>query len=89
MEPAICGVPVLFGPFNHSFAQVARELERAGGGRMVSSAAELREVLRSLCADRDAASRMGTAARAVVLAGQGGTARNVSLVQGLLEQRSH
>lgn len=89
MEPAIYGVPVLFGPFNSSFAHVARELESSEGGKVVRSAAELREALCRICEDSVAAARMGAAAREVVLAGQGGTARNLDLVRGLLEQRSH
>lgn len=89
MEPAICGIPVLFGPFNYSFAQVARALELAGGGQTVHSGAALRAAFEMISADRDAAARMGEAARAVVLAGQGATARNVELIRPLLEQRSH
>ncbi|MGD2168348.1 MAG: glycosyltransferase N-terminal domain-containing protein [Gammaproteobacteria bacterium] len=89
MEPAICGVPVLFGPYNYSFAQVAGELRRAGGGSEVRTVTELREALLEISSDSHAGARMGAAARAVVLAGQGGTARNLDLVRGLLEQCSH
>jgi 3-deoxy-D-manno-octulosonic-acid transferase len=89
MEPAICGVPVLFGPYNYSFAQVATELERTAGGRLVRSSKELRAALAKICADPDFAARMGAAARAVVIAGQGATARNLELIRGLLEPRRY
>ena len=89
MEPAICGVPVLFGPYNYSFAQVATELERAGGGQLVHNAGELRDALARVCADPEMAAHMGAAARDVVLAGRGATARNLMLIRGLLEPRRH
>jgi 3-deoxy-D-manno-octulosonic-acid transferase len=89
MEPAICGVPVFFGPWNYSFAEIARELERAGGGREVRDAEQLRLALGEVARDSALAARMGQAARRVVLAGQGAAARNIDLVFGLLERGTH
>ena len=89
MEPAICAVPVLFGPYNYSFADIAAELARRDGGRQVSDAAQMRAALLELVADSALAERMGAAARGVVLDGQGATAGNLALVFGQLEQGSH
>ena len=89
MEPAINGVPVFFGPYNYSFADIASALALAGGGREVSGAADLRRELLAVCADSSLAARMGAAARRVVLDGQGAVKRNLELVFALLEQGSH
>ena len=89
MEPAICAVPVLFGPHNYSFADIARELVQRNGGAQVRDAAELRGLLTRLHRDPSLAVSMGEAARSVVLAGQGATALNLDLVRGLLEQGRH
>ena len=85
MEPAVLGVPVLFGPHNTSFAETARALEAAGGGLRVQDAGQIGAALTALCANREARLRMGASARAVVLAAQGATARNSALLRALLD----
>jgi 3-deoxy-D-manno-octulosonic-acid transferase len=85
MEPAILGVPVLFGPHNYSFRETAAELVASGGGMLVHDKAELAATLTTLLADRAARARMGERAREVVLRGQGATSRNCALLQTLLE----
>ena len=42
MEPAILGVPVLFGPYNFSFKETVDDLLAADAGKLVRDAAELR-----------------------------------------------
>jgi 3-deoxy-D-manno-octulosonic-acid transferase len=89
MEPAICGIPVLFGPFNSSFAQVARDLVSQGGGMLVRTSGELRQALGTICGNAEKVAHMGAAARDVVLAGRGATARNLALIRRLLERGRH
>ena len=43
MEPAIFGVPVLFGPYNFSFKETVDDLLAADAGKLVRDAVELRE----------------------------------------------
>ena len=86
MEPAICGVPVVFGPYNYSFADIAQTLVNNDGGLEVRDAAALRTALQALQRDPPRATSMGAAARRIVEAGQGATARNLSLVAAQLEQ---
>ena len=46
MEPAIFGVPVLFGPYNFSFKETVDDLLAADAGKLVRDAAELRAARR-------------------------------------------
>jgi 3-deoxy-D-manno-octulosonic-acid transferase len=87
MEPAIRGVPVLFGPYNFSFKETVEALLEARGGVLVRDVSELRAALTALIANADARTRMGRAAKEVVLRGQGATARNHALITALLEGR--
>ncbi|HET7609483.1 MAG TPA: glycosyltransferase N-terminal domain-containing protein [Gammaproteobacteria bacterium] len=80
MEPAILGVPVLFGPYNFSFKETVEDLLAADAGKLVRDAAELRAVVASLVADRDARRELGSRARRVVEAKRGATARNYALL---------
>jgi len=85
MEPAILGLPVLFGPYNFSFKETVDALLEGRGGALVRDAEELRAALATLLADASERMRMGRAARKVVLRGQGATARNHALIEALLE----
>jgi 3-deoxy-D-manno-octulosonic-acid transferase len=87
MEPAILGVPVLFGPYNFSFKETVDDLLAADAGRLVRDAAELTAAVVALVTDRDARRELGQRARQVVLAGQGATARNYALLARWLGAR--
>jgi 3-deoxy-D-manno-octulosonic-acid transferase len=87
MEPAIRGLPVLFGPYNFSFKETVDALLDARGGVLVRDAQELRAALATLLTDAGARARMGRAAKEVVLRGQGATERNHALVAALLDRR--
>ena len=84
MEPAILGLPVLFGPWNTSFAETARALRQAGAGAMVRDAGELARALLPLLDDGAARREMGARAREVILGRQGATERNYALLRSLL-----
>ena len=84
MEPAVLGLPVLFGPYNYSFRETADDLVRSDAGVMVSNAAELATALASLVRDPDRRRAMGGRARQVVLRGQGATQSNYAMIGALL-----
>jgi 3-deoxy-D-manno-octulosonic-acid transferase len=84
MEPAVLGVPVLFGPYNFSFKETVEDLLAADAGKLVRNADELRAVVCALAADRDARRALGIRAQRVVEAGRGATARNYALLAQLL-----
>jgi 3-deoxy-D-manno-octulosonic-acid transferase len=86
MEPAIRGLPVLFGPYNFSFKETVDALLEAQGGVLVRDARELRAALSNLLTDAATRARMGRAAKEIVLRGQGATARNHALIAALLER---
>jgi 3-deoxy-D-manno-octulosonic-acid transferase len=83
MEPAILGVPVLFGPFNFSFKETVDDLLTANAGRMVHDARELGDALARLVVDAAERRELGLRAQRVVRAGQGATARNYELLRAL------
>lgn len=88
MEPAILGLPVLFGPYNFSFKETVQALLHADAGVLVQDALELTNALVELVEDAPRRLAMGRRAREVVLAGQGATARNFALLRDLLASRS-
>ena len=84
MEPAIAGVPVLFGPHHSSFFETAAALVESGGGAEVRTWEELaRHVIR--LADNDTERcHMGERARAAIASRQGATEENYALLRPLL-----
>ncbi len=80
IEPAIQGVPVLFGPHHFSFRDTVDDLLAAGGGVKVGNAGELLEALGQLVADAGQRRRMGRRAREAILQRRGATARNYDLL---------
>ena len=84
MEPAIAGVPVLFGPHHSSFAETAAALVEAGAGAVVRDGEEISRNLLRLVEDEAGRRRMGEKARAAILSRQGATERNYALLRPLL-----
>ena len=85
IEPAVRGLPVLFGPHHFSFRDTVDDLLAAQAGIEVGDAEELRETLGQLMIDGDRRRRMGRRARDVVLRRQGATDRNVALLAPILQ----
>jgi len=84
MEPAILGVPVLFGPYNFSFKETVEDLLARDAGILVRDSKELEHALEALLADEELRRAIGERARQVVLHGQGATARNFALLTRVL-----
>jgi 3-deoxy-D-manno-octulosonic-acid transferase len=85
MEPAILGVPVIFGPYNFSFKDTVSDLLAADAGMQVATTAELTHSLERLISDAAARHAMGQRARRVVLDTQGATDRNYALLTPYLQ----
>lgn len=85
MEPAILGVPVVFGPYNFSFKETVEDLLAADAAVLVRDAAELAQALVSLVADERRRRSLGQRGRQVMLHGQGATQRNYALLSRVLE----
>lgn len=83
LEPAICGVPTLFGPSMRNFEEEAECLMISGAG-MVHTWAELHDRLSELLANPELCTRVGQA-QASWARSQGGAAeRNAALIVQLL-----
>jgi 3-deoxy-D-manno-octulosonic-acid transferase len=87
MEPAAHGLPVLFGTHNYSFKDTVEDLLAARAGILVRNETELTDALVRVVTDRVEREAIGARARAVVLRGQGATARNYALIAELLGER--
>jgi 3-deoxy-D-manno-octulosonic-acid transferase len=87
MEPAILGVPVLFGPYNFSFKETVDDLLAADAGKLVRDASELARAVVALAADGAARRTLGMRGQRVIEAGRGATARNYALLAELLRVR--
>ena len=85
MEPAILGLPVLFGPHNFSFRETVTDLLAADAGILVGDRDDLAAALARLVTSTQARQDMGRRARQVVLDGRGASERNFELLLPLLE----
>jgi 3-deoxy-D-manno-octulosonic-acid transferase len=85
MEPAILGIPVLFGPHNFSFQETVADLLAMDAGIMVRDRDELAVALAELVASGTRRAEMGQRARQVVLDGQGACRRNLELLKPILD----
>lgn len=87
MEPAALGRCIVTGPRTEDFASTAEAL-RAGGGLVDATRDSLAGVLAGLVGDPARREACGRAARDVVRAHQGATARTVELAQRVIAQSS-
>ena len=85
MEPAALGRCIVTGPRTEDFAATADAL-RAGGGIVEATRESLARVLADLVADPARRAACGCAARDVVRAHQGATARTAELAQRVIAQ---
>lgn len=85
MEPAIVGLPVIVGPHNFSFRETVADLKAADALVEVRDRNELTRALDMLVASPERRATMGRHARAVVLSGQGASAKNVALLLPLID----
>ncbi|MCI5167164.1 MAG: 3-deoxy-D-manno-octulosonic acid transferase [Candidatus Electrothrix sp. GM3_4] len=83
IEPAIHGVPILFGPHMEDFSEIARELLDCGGGETVT-VDSLTETISTLLVDKEARFHMGQTAYELVERHRGGVQRHMQAIQGLL-----
>jgi 3-deoxy-D-manno-octulosonic-acid transferase len=75
MEPAVYGIPIVFGPDTSSWPEDAEALLAAGGGQRAADAVSLVAIVMGYCSDWAAAARAGERARAAVEAQRGASRR--------------
>jgi 3-deoxy-D-manno-octulosonic-acid transferase len=74
LEPAVYGIPVIYGP-RHTNSQEAQELLRQGGGFLINDQSECYNTLRALLDDAKARSIAGNVALKLVRENIGATER--------------
>ncbi len=84
VEPAGCGVPVLFGPHMEDFSEIADLLLENGAATRVGDADGLVEAVTTLLGDPGLLAAMGNRAREVVLARNDVVDRHLQLIDSLL-----
>jgi len=84
LEPALAGVPVLFGPHMFNFEEAGRRLLEAGGAVRVNDGDVLAQLVGDLLQDTDRSKRMGERGRVFVEAGRGALARVEEALAGLM-----
>nr|VFJ67348.1 MAG: 3-deoxy-D-manno-octulosonic-acid transferase [Candidatus Kentron sp. FW] len=80
LEPAVLGIPALFGPHVFNFMEIAQNLCDHGGARQVQTGQELAGILVMLLQDTNARGDMGEKAEAFVQGNRGALDRIMALV---------
>ena len=84
LEPAVFGKPIVFGPYMHNFAEIARTFLDNDAAVQVRTGRELDTVLLGLLGDPVRRARLGAAARALVEANRGARIKTLSAIAQLL-----
>jgi 3-deoxy-D-manno-octulosonic-acid transferase len=87
LEPAIYGIPVIFGPYVDNFKEEAKILIDSGGGVKVENQEELFLGLSDLLSDDDRGRKLGRQAQEAIRERTGVAQRTVDLMISLLEKR--
>jgi 3-deoxy-D-manno-octulosonic-acid transferase len=85
LEPAIYGVPVLFGPHVENFKEEAKILIESGGGIQVASDGELQRELSDLLSDDAKRRKLGRQAREAIERKTGAAKRTMELIFSSLQ----
>jgi 3-deoxy-D-manno-octulosonic-acid transferase len=83
LEPAVYGIPVLFGPKHHN-SQEAVELARRGGATIVHDQQDCYKALRTLMNNKKAATRAGAVSLSLVKENIGATERFIQHLANVL-----
>ena len=84
LEPAAFGKAIVFGPYMESFAEIAEQFVAHGAALQVRTPAGLEDAVADLVDDPVRRAGLGAAARAMVEANRGATARTLAAVTALL-----
>lgn len=84
LEPAVWGIPVMFGPYTDHCTEVATLLSEAGGGRRVTGVEDLVASLEEWLGRPETRCRVGQAAKQAVLDNQGALTRSLEFIETCL-----
>ena len=86
LEPALLGLPVIYGKHMGNFEEEARLLAESGGGIQIEHPEDLTALLEKLLSDPEEILKRGLLAAEVVQRQKGAVNRNMDLIQSLLEK---
>jgi 3-deoxy-D-manno-octulosonic-acid transferase len=86
LEPALLGLPVIYGKDMGNFEEEARLLAESGGGIQIERPEDLTPALEQLLSDPEEIVRRGALAAEAVQLQKGAVNRNLDLIQSLLEK---
>jgi len=84
LEPASCGLPVVFGQQMANFREIATLVNACQAGVQVADAAELGSVLRRLVQDKGERERLGSRGLEMIRKNGGATARHLEVISALM-----
>ena len=84
LEPALLGLPVIYGKHMGNFEEEARLLTESGGGIQIEHPEELTPVLEKLLSNPEEILKRGAQAAEVVQQQKGAVDRNLKLIQSLV-----
>ncbi|MDD2760704.1 MAG: 3-deoxy-D-manno-octulosonic acid transferase, partial [Methylomonas sp.] len=84
LEPALVGVPVLFGPEMFNFTEIAERMLAEQAAIQCSGPDAVADAIEQIANDADLRNKMTARAKAFVLRNQGATRRIVDLLSGAL-----
>ncbi len=86
LEPAILGLPVIYGRHMGNFEEEARLLTESGGGIQIDRPEDLTSVLETLLSDPKEILKRGALAAEAVRRQKGAVNRNLDLIESLVEK---
>ncbi len=84
LEPALLGLPVIYGQYMGNFEEEARLLAESGGGLPIDHPEDVTQVLENLLSDPEEIQSRGQLAAETVQQQRGAVARNLKLIQSLV-----
>ncbi len=86
LEPAVFGIPVIFGPYMESFRQTADTFVQSGAGFQIDDARQLTQTLLWLLSDKKARDKAGFSGLSLLEANRGVTDKYLDIVTPFLAQ---
>lgn len=84
LEPASCGLPVVFGPYMANFRDIASLVIDSQAGIQVGSKAELTAALRLMLVDQDKRCKLGSNGREMIRLHGGSTQKHLEQLSSLM-----
>ncbi|NJD91141.1 MAG: glycosyltransferase, partial [Geobacter sp.] len=84
LEPASCGLPVVFGPYMANFRDIAALVIDCQAGIQVGSKAELSAALRHILVDQNERRKLGSNGREMIRQHAGATEKHLASISSLM-----